>query len=299
MANLKEIQIVNDDDQKRVDKFLIEKLEISFSLAQKFVREGKVKVNNKKVKPNYRLLICDKVFIYGDLKNRTKIEKNRANVSRQQIEKFFSYIIFEDENIIAINKPSGVSVQGRSMKNTSIDDILYHLKKEGVIFNLVHRIDRDTSGILILTKNKKATIFFNECFKYKKITKKYLALVYGEVKKGEGEINIALKKRKIGNLEKVYPDFESGQEATSKYIVAKRFAGLTLLEFFPITGRTHQLRVHAKEIGHAIINDFKYGGKKVLMQDISPRLCLHASQIKIDDYFGKKLEINAPKPDFI
>lgn len=286
-------------DNLRLDKFLFQKFSVTFSLSQKLIREKKVKVNNKKVDFSYRLKDGDEIEIFSDLKNRIINEKIRPNVSKKQIEKFFSYKIFEDKDLIALDKPSGISVQGRSLKNASIDDILFHLKKENINFHLVHRLDRDTSGVLLLAKNKKSAAFLSEIFKKKKIKKTYLAIVLGVVKKDQGEINISLKKKRINKIEKVYPDLIAGDEAISHFKVLKRFENNSLVELSPVTGRTHQLRVHMKEIGHPIINDVKYGGKKVIDKNISDRLCLHASEIKIADYFGKKLIIKSNKAEFL
>jgi 23S rRNA pseudouridine955/2504/2580 synthase len=289
------IKIEANDQDQRLDKFLFKTFEITFSLAQKLIREKKVKLNGAKIEPSHKILENDEVDIHHDLKPRGLQEKNHPIISKQKIEKFFSWKIFEDENILAIDKPSGVAVQGRSLKDVSIDDILNQLKKDNVNFFLVHRIDRDTSGVLLLAKNKKAAALLSECFKDKIIAKTYFAIVYGDVKKEKGEINIPLKKKKVGLTEKVYPDFEQGQEAISKFILKKNFGEYSFLELMPITGRTHQLRVHCKEIGHPIIGDVKYGGKKVS----SKRLCLHAMKVEIKNYFGKKLLIEAPMPEFL
>ncbi|HLD76697.1 MAG TPA: RluA family pseudouridine synthase, partial [Rickettsiales bacterium] len=248
---------------------------------------------------SYKINDKDEIEIFADLKERIVAEKIKPIISKEQINKFLSSIIFEDENIIAINKPSGLSVQGRSVSYSSIDEMLPALKKEGKNLHLVHRLDRDTSGVLILAKNRNSAAFLAQSFKTKSIKKTYLALVLGVVKKNEGEINIPLLKKKIGKDEKVYPDFEHGSEAISFYKVKKRFSNYSLLELQPITGKTHQLRVHTKEIGHAIIGDVKYGGKKAIMKNVANRLCLHAFSIEMQNYYGRKLLIESSLPDFL
>ena len=293
------IQANQDSTNIRLDKFLCQKFDISFGLAQKLIREKKIKIDKKKVDASYKINDKDEIEIFADLKERIVAEKIKPIISKEQINKFLSSIIFEDENIIAINKPSGLSVQGRSVSYSSIDEMLPALKKEGKNLHLVHRLDRDTSGVLILAKNRNSAAFLAQSFKTKSIKKTYLALVLGVVKKNEGEINIPLLKKKIGKDEKVYPDFEHGSEAISFYKVKKRFSNYSLLELQPITGKTHQLRVHTKEIGHAIIGDVKYGGKKAIMKNVANRLCLHAFSIEMQNYYGRKLLIESSLPDFL
>jgi len=286
----------------RLDKFLCKKFDISFALAQKLIREKKVKVNGARVDSAYKIKDADQVEIFSDLKNRRENQKQRTKISTAKMQKFLSWIIFEDENLIALDKPSGLATQGGSGIDVSVDDFLFH--QNSIIpkhearstkhekWQLVHRLDKDTSGILLIAKNAKSTEFLTEAFKNKTIKKTYLALVYGIPKKSHGIINIPLRKKIQGKNEKVSPDFEEGKEAITEFKVLKSFTDYSLLELKPLTGRTHQLRVHCKEIGHPIINDVKYGGKKVLRKDISDRLCLHAHEIKIG-----KLKIKTKLPE--
>jgi len=158
-------------------------------------------------------------------------------------------------------------------------------------------LDKDTSGILLMAKSKSAAEFLIDSFKNKNIKKTYIALVNGIPTKNHGKINIPLRKKIQGKNEKVLPDFEEGKEAITDFKILRKFTDYCLIELRPITGRTHQLRVHMKELGHPIINDVKYGGKSVLKKDISDRLCLHAHKIVIDQYLTKdKIEIIASEP---
>ncbi len=295
------IQVNKEQIDIRLDKFLCQKFDISFGLAQKIIREKKVKVNNKRLDASYKINEGDEIEIFADLKNRFETQKQKPKISKEKIAKLLSYKIFEDENLIAIDKPSGLAVQGGSGIDISIDDILQEINKENNQQNLqlVHRLDKDTSGILLIAKGKKSAEFLIDCFKNKNITKTYLALVCGVVKKEQGVINIALRKKFVNKNEKVYPDFAEGKEAITNYKLVKQFADYALVEFNPITGRTHQIRVHAKEIGNAIVNDIKYGGPKSQMKNISNRMCLHALKVKIENYFGSQLLIEAPLPDFV
>lgn len=284
----------------RLDKFLCREFNISFDFSQKVIREKKVKVNNNKIEPSYKIKAGDEINIFTSLEKRNEKEKIKPPISQEKIKKFFSFKIFEDNNILVIDKPSGLAVQGRSLKEPSIDDFIYQINKQNPKYKLflVHRIDRDTSGILILAKTREAAAFLSECFKNKTIKKTYLALVCGDIKKVNGQINIPLIKKVVNKIEKVYPDLTLGKEAISNYKVVKKYDNYCLVELNPITGRTHQLRVHCKEIGHPIVNDFKYGGKKSKIIPDIERLCLHAYSIAIDNYYGKKLEIKTLNPVF-
>lgn len=293
-----QIQLNQEQIGLRLDKMLCQKFDISFGVAQKLIREKKVKINGKRVDASYKIEAVDIVEVFGDVKNRTVTYEKKAKISPKKIQDFLASIIYEDDNIVAINKASGLAVQGGSGIELSIDDMLpYMPNAQGC--QLVHRLDKDTSGILLLAKTKEAAEFLTKCFKERTIKKTYLALVKGVVKKEKGTINIALRKKFVGKNEKVYPDPESGKEAITNYKLLKKFLDYSLLELQPLTGRTHQLRVHCKEIGHAIINDVKYGGVGVFNRNLSERLCLHAWKIEFIDQNGKKILIEAPKPNFM
>jgi len=271
----------------RLDKFLCKKYDISFGLAQKLIREKKVKVNGKRVDAAYKIEEGDQVEVFSDLAKRIEHPKQKKKISTEKMAKFLQLKIFENENLIAINKPSGLATQGGSGIEISVDDFVREQK-----WQLVHRLDKDTSGILLIAKNNEAAEILTEGFKNKTIEKTYVALVCGVLKKSEGIISIPLRKKLLGKNEKVSPDFELGKEAVTKFKLLKTFAEHSLLELKPLTGRTHQLRVHCKEIGHPIVNDVKYGGMAALKKNLSNRLCLHAQQIFVPNFFGKNVKID-------
>lgn len=279
------------DKLGRIDKFLCHKFDISFSLSQKIIREKKILINQKFAQINNKILAGDQIIINDKLTARNSRQIHK--ISLEKIKKFWKNTIYEDENIIAINKPSGLASQGGSGIEISVDDFVKEQK-----FQLVHRLDKDTSGLLLIAKTKESAEFLTNLFKKKEIEKTYIALVDGVVKKENGIIDIPLSKQNIGKNEKVQIDIEFGKIAITKYRVINIFNNITELELKPITGRTHQLRVHCKEIGHPIINDYKYGGKKVAIKDKFSRLCLHSYQIIIHDYYGKELSLKTPYPNF-
>lgn len=289
------IQITPEFANIRLDKFLCKKFDISFGLAQKVIREKKVKVNGKKVDASHKTHEGDQIEIFTDLEKRdVDAVKKKPRISEEKMKKFTSWIIYEDEYLIAINKPSGLATQGGSSIDISVDDFL-----AGQELQLVHRLDKDTSGILLIAKNAKSAEFLTDAFRKKTVKKTYLALVRGVLKKNEGTINIPLRKQLVGKNEKVRPDYDMGKEAITEFKLLQNFVDYALLELRPLTGRTHQLRVHCKEIGHPILNDVKYGGTEVLRKDLCKRLCLHAYKIELEDYFGKTLKIETALPEFV
>jgi 23S rRNA pseudouridine955/2504/2580 synthase len=297
---MQQVNITKDFTNLRLDKFLCQKYDISFGVAQKIVREKNVRVNGARVDAAYKTNHMDEISIYADVNIRTNFEKTKVKISDAKIAKIKEQIIFRDENIIALNKPSGLATQGGSGIDISVDDYLPYLKfgsQENP--QLVHRLDKDTSGLLLIARNSEAAEVLTAAFKNKTIRKTYLALVIGLPKKAEGVINIPICKKFVGKNEKVYRDEIDGKEAITEFKVLEKFTEHSLLELSPLTGRTHQLRVHCKELGHAIIGDVKYGGRDVIKRDIARRVCLHAKKIVMEDFFGKKLELETPLPDFL
>ena len=279
--SISQIYCNKDNKISRLDKFLCFKFDISFAVAVKIIRLNRVLVNEAKVNFDYKLHNGDKIEIFTNLKLRN-IAKNNKIISKELLAKFHSWIIYENDNMLAIDKPSGIACQGGSGIKISIDDFLKNKS-----WQLVHRLDKDTSGVLLIAKNSKYAQFLVECFKARKVNKTYIAVVKGVVKKDEGKIIIPLSKKEINKNEKVFPDYENGKTAITKYEIVKRYKEYTKIKLFPVTGRTHQLRVHMKEIGHPIINDIKYGGKFVENKNLGDRLCLHACEVNVDNIIIK------------
>jgi 23S rRNA pseudouridine955/2504/2580 synthase len=287
-----------DSAGSRLDKFLA-KNGCGFVLAQKLLRQKDVKVNAKKVGADYRLEQGDEVQIFGNWQATGQVQ-TKPKVSEEKIKLIKNSVIYQDENLIAIDKPVGIAVQAGNPNDFSIDAALPYLKFENEETpRLVHRLDRDTSGILLLARNRKTATLLTEGFKNKTIKKTYLALVKGIPKKEADIISMPLLEKSFGDgiktVKKVFKD-NLGKEAITHYKILKTFDGYSLLELKPITGRMHQLRVHCKEIGHQILGDGKYGKKLEIDKN---RLCLHSFKIEIADFFGKKLVIESKKPDFI
>jgi 23S rRNA pseudouridine955/2504/2580 synthase len=270
---------------------------------QKAFRNKDILLNGKKVKDNVVLNKNDSVFlsefiikIFNNKKNisfeKNNFEKYNKNTTKQDIEKFKTYIIYENDKMLAINKPNGLAVQGGSRIKKSIADFLQNGEK------LVHRLDKDASGVLIIAKDKEEAKILTNYFKNKdeNLEKIYLAIVVGKFTKNIGEINLPLLKKIENGIEKVYVD-KMGKESITLYKVLdyNTSYNLSLVEIKILTGRTHQIRVHLKELGHPILGDGKYGEKKAYIENFSPKLHLHSYKLDIKE---ENINLMAQIPDF-
>ena len=289
---------VDDDyNDSRLDKWFKNKIiNLPHSLLEKILRQNKVKVNKKKTKSSYRLQKGDLIEIYdiSKLKPIDKKEKIKYLPKKKEIGTYDDYIIEDNENFIVINKPTGIPVQSGTKSFKNIIDILKNSKyfKNSKPF-IVHRLDKETSGILIIAKNRRYAQLFTSLFRIRKIHKTYLAIVYGKVDK-----SIKVMKDDLvyyENNKKIY------QKAVSNLKIIKSNDGYSYLELNPITGRKHQLRKQLLKIGCPIIGDDKYflnDRKKIKIKN----LMLHAYKIKFminNIQYNFKAKYNSLFEDFL
>ena len=267
---------VDDDyNDSRLDKWFKNKIiNLPHSLLEKILRQNKIKVNKKKTKSSYRLQSGDLIEIYdiSKLKPVDKKEKIKYLPKKKEIGTYDDYVIEDNENFIVINKPTGIPVQSGTKSFKNIIDILKNSKYfENSKPFIVHRLDKDTSGVLIIAKNRKYAQLFTSLFRIRKIHKTYLAIVYGKVNK-----SIKVMKDDLiyhENNKKII------QKAVSNLKIIKSNEGYSYLELNPITGRKHQLRKQLLNIGCPIIGDDKYflnDRKRIKIRN----LMLHAYKIK-------------------
>ncbi len=216
-------------------------------------------------------------------------------------------IIFEDAAILVIDKPYGVVVnRAETTKEETIQDWILQCHSEvtagiGEFFEksgIVHRLDKDTSGVLVIAKTPDTYEKLKAQFQNREVTKKYLALVHGKVEPPEGVINVPIERSPFNRMQ--FGVFPGGREAVTSYKVIKLLSSYSLLEISPHTGRTHQIRVHLKYLGHPIVSDPIYGGRKQLRLDLKfcPRLFLHATSLKIKHpTTGEILEFKSALPE--
>lgn len=281
---------------QRIDKFLAFKIKNqSRSHIQKVIVDKNVSVNGKIVLKNFDLSANDVVTI----KNFYNPEILKKQVKPQNID---LNVVFEDEYFLIISKAAGITVHPApgSLDNTLVNAILFYLKKNpsGISYNqrpgIVHRLDKDTSGLIIIAKNDIIAGKISEQFKSRTVEKKYIALVLGNFAEKEGEIRLPIGRSRV-DRKKMGISIDKGREAVTNFTVIKEFEDCSLLDIFPKTGRTHQIRVHLSYIGHPIIGDKQYGNKESerIARDIGiSRQFLHASKLKfIHPENGKVMEI--------
>ena len=300
----KTIRITSIQSNQRIDKFLVgfysEKSRASW---QKSIRNKEILINNKEVKQDYVLKEDDEIKI---LKTSPGHSLSREKIKIPDIE-----IVYENDDVIVLNKPAGILSQNAvSSKSPSISDFLlkYYPKIKNVgedemRFGVVHRLDKDTSGVIIAAKNNKAFKFLKDQFKNRKTEKVYLALVYGNIKPKDGEINLKIGRSKTNPNMQTAIDTKKkenikSREALTIYKTIKNFKNYTLLEVQLKTGRMHQIRVHLKAIGYPIVGDQKYFFKKYKNKDLKlNRQFLHAKELWITLPNKKKVRFKAKLPD--
>ncbi|VFP79230.1 Ribosomal large subunit pseudouridine synthase C [Buchnera aphidicola (Cinara curtihirsuta)] len=276
----KSIIIQKNMSGQRIDNFLFKHFKkLPKSMIYRSIRIGKIKINKKKIKPFYKLKINDCVTTHSII---IDIKKKKIYLKKSIINLFLKNILFEDKYLIVFNKPHGFAVHGGSGINYGVIEIFREIRKKLTFLELVHRIDRDTSGILILAKKRSILKKMHENLRKKKIYKEYLALTHGYWSHKNKIICLPLSKRKdVKKKKKVYVH-ENGKPSKTKFKVKKYFNNTTLISAVPITGRTHQIRVHTSQFGHPIIFDKKYGNteqeKKYILKK-NNRLLLHSYKI--------------------
>ena len=289
---------VDDDyNDSRLDKwFKNEILNLPHSLLEKILRQNKVKVNKKKTKSSYRLQKGDLIEVYdiSKLKPVDKKVKIKYLPKKKEIGIYDDYVIEDNENFIVINKPTGIPVQSGTKSFKNIIDILKNSKYfENSKPFIVHRLDKETSGVLIIAKNRKYAQLFTSLFRIRKIHKTYLAIVYGKVDK-----SLKVMKDDLIYYENNKKFF---QKAVSNIKIIKSNEGYSYLELNPITGRKHQLRKQLLKIGNPIIGDDKYylnDRKRIKIKN----LMLHAYKIKFminNIQYNFKAKYNSLFEDFL
>ena len=271
----KSYTVDGDYNESRLDKWFKQKiLNLPHSLIEKIIRQNKIKVNKKRTKSSYRLQIGDLIEIYdiSKFKPVDKKEKIKYLPKKKEIGEYDDYVIEDNENFIVINKPTGIPVQSGTKSFKNIIDIIKNTKYfENLKPFIVHRLDKETSGVLIIAKNRKYAQLFTSLFRIRKIHKTYLAIVYGKVEK-----SIKVMKDDLMYYENNKKIF---QKAISNLKIIKSNDGYSYLELNPITGRKHQLRKQLLKIGSPIIGDDKYflnDRKRIKIKN----LMLHAYKIK-------------------
>ena len=283
MSTYTKYNISNDESGIRIDRWLRRKFpNLPQSFFEKKLRKGFIRLNKKVVKANKKIKFCDLIEIH-DYDNQKYILKGisrNINISKKLIKKFNSSIIFQNEDYIVINKWKGIATQGGSNIINSIDGIIKGLSGK---MNLVHRLDKETSGILLISKNYKTSRFFGSLFKNKKINKIYLAICNKRPSKKKGIIKLKIEKFKDIKKDKINYSLTK-QDSITNYEVLDNKDNVSSILFFPLTGKRHQIRIVAKYLGCPILGDSKYGYKNKInyKNNKKTKLMLHAFGISFD-----------------
>lgn len=289
-----------DEDGQRLDRWLKKHFPLlAFGVMQKILRTGQVRVNGKRSKGETRLATGQQVRIPPQISAEPETN-NQEGVSEKDAGFIQSLVLYRDQNIIAINKPSGLATQGGTGITRHIDGMLEALSFDGEKPRLVHRLDRDTSGVLLLARNLRTAGKLGELFKGRDIRKYYWAVTVPAPERLQGKIDTLLAKQddrdaeKMAVVDRTHPQ---ARHALTFYNVMDRAGDeVAWIAFWPRTGRTHQIRVHAAHMGTPIMGDYKYG--YLSEEDRRPSLHLHARRIILPASLtgGKKIDITAPLP---
>ncbi len=297
-----------DADQagQRLDNFLMARLKgVPKSRIYNAIRKGEVRVNKGRSKPEYKLTSGDQIRIPPI---RVADEKEVVKASNQIQNLLNDSILYEDDGLLVINKPAGLAVHGGSGINLGLIETLRQMRPDARYLELVHRLDRDTSGCIMIAKKRSYLRFLQAALREKSqqetlkgdVRKTYQALVIGQWPANKSRVDVPLLKMELNQDERIVKVHPEGKSSLTEFSVVARYQGFSLIEAKPITGRTHQIRVHAQYAGHSLVGDEKYGHDEtnLRMRELGfKRLFLHASALSF--YLPNTtdmIEVKAPLP---
>ena len=302
MADARTYIVAEDDDGIRLDRWFKRHMpDVSFNLVSRWARTGQLRVAGKRAAPGDRIEAGQEIRIppkESQPARPKRAQPQRDPLSDEEIEQVRAMIIYEDPNAFVLDKPPGLATQGGTKIKTHLDRLLDGLADDRGRPKLVHRLDKDTSGALLVARTARAAGHFAKAFSGRTARKVYWALVVGVPEPGEGVIDAPLAKQPGTGGEKMYIDQVQGLAARTRWRVIDRAGNRAAwVELQPLTGRTHQLRAHMASIGHPIVGDAKYGGPDAFLTGgISRKLHLHARRLKIDALEGGKIDVTAALP---
>tara|TARA_B100001778_G_scaffold289453_1_gene258365 strand:+ start:120 stop:1031 length:912 start_codon:yes stop_codon:yes gene_type:complete len=273
--------LVNDDDSgRRLDNFLFSKFKKSLPKSKIYssIRKAKIKVNQKKSKPDYKLTTGDKIS-YPEFTIKAKLSESPNLDTHMEVIK--DSIIYDSDRFIVINKPPNYAVHGGSGLNFGVIEIIRKLYKYSENFNLAHRIDKSTSGCLVIAKKMSALRDIHKQFRQRSVKKVYECIVHGNWPNNLKVIENELEVEKTNQSERKVKKSEAGKKTKTKFTIHKKYKDFTSLIALPYTGRTHQIRFHCFDAGYPILGDEKYALKAASTK--AKRLMLHAKEITFMD----------------
>ena len=295
-TQVRKVSIDAERAGQRIDNFLRGQLPgVPKSRVYRLLRRGEVRVNGGRIRAEYKLVEGDEVRIPP-----ARIRVEGAPPSAKMATDLLDSVIFEDKRLLVLNKPTGIAVHGGSGISYGVIELLRHARPDLKNLALVHRIDRETSGCLVMAKRRSALRELHERFREGQVEKNYLALVVGDWQLGEQLIDAPLyvQHRKHGERHVVVR--RDGKSAQTRVNLSRTYGLYSLLQCSPESGRTHQIRVHLDHVGHPIAGDERYGddaANRAAKKSGLPRLFLHAQSIAFADDSGNELHFTAPLAD--
>ncbi len=282
-------------DGQRVDNYLMTLLKgVPKGKIYNLLRKGEIRANKKRIKPDYRLSVGDVIRIAPIVLAPVSDKPTVPDGLKMEIER---RIVFEDKGLLVVDKPSGLAVHGGSGLSFGLVEVVRQMRPDEKLVELVHRLDRDTSGLIMIAKKRSVLRALHEALREKEgVQKTYQALVVGSWPKRKLQVNAPLLKNELKSGERVVKVHTDGKESLTRFKVLRPFDGYTLIECEPVTGRTHQIRVHTQFAGYPIVGDDKYtpnDANQIAKQLGFKRLCLHAAKLELM-HEGKKLVLEAP-----
>jgi 23S rRNA pseudouridine955/2504/2580 synthase len=304
-AEVRSFAVSEEDDGIRLDRWFRRNMpEVSFGQVSRWARTGQLRLDGKRATPGDRILSGQSIRVPPQNEEAPAPAKKQApkreTLTADEVEFVRALVIHEDQAAIVINKPPGLATQGGTKTHDHLDRLLDGLAGEsGGRPKLVHRLDKDTSGALVVARTPRAAAFFSKSFSGRTARKVYWALVVGVPSIEDGMIELPLAKQPGSGGEKMHVDEKEGLPSRTRYRVIERAGNRAAwVELQPFTGRTHQLRVHMLAIGHPIVGDGKYGGPDAFLTGaISRKLHLHARRLRIDHPDGGRLDVTAALPE--
>lgn len=298
---IRQFTVSPDDDGIRLDRWFKRHLpDTSFNIVSRWARTGQLRIDGKRVGPGDRLEAGQVIRVPpADPTVVARPTRKRRDLTEDEMRFSQALVIHKDDAALVINKPAGLATQGGTKTETHVDGFLdalcYELDNRP---KLVHRLDKDTSGALLLARTARSAGHFAKAFSSRTARKVYWALVVGVPAIEDGYIDLPIGKQPGSGGEKMHVDEKDGQSARTRYRIIERAGNTTAwVELQPYTGRTHQLRVHMAAIGHPIVGDGKYGGKEAFLTGtISRKMHLHARRLRIDHPKGHQIDVRADLP---
>lgn len=299
-SEVRYLEIDHEHTGQRLDNYLFTLLKgVPKSHVYRILRSGEIRINRGRCRPNYRLKGGDRLRI-------PPLRMRQPSLNMPQLSGLLlslnSHMLYEDDSMLVLNKPSGVAVHSGSGIKAGVIEALRIVRTGEKFIELAHRLDRDTSGCLVLAKSRPALIALQEQWRDSNtIVKQYTALLKNQFSGGERHVSMALKRNVLRSGERLVNPSESGRQSESIFTPLENFRNSSLVEVKLLTGRTHQARVHAAQIGHPIAGDSKYGNREFNQECRRrglKRLFLHASKLTFRHPLTRRLfEIEAPLPD--